>query len=566
MPIEMGTLRELLGDLAMHRGDWHGALDAYDLASPRGDFVSTVGRDWTATVASMLDGKAAYCFCRLGRPADAVMRLERNKTRGLVETLAWERLARLTASKEQRARLRKLLATMRHLEAEGRRRPGEPGRPPDAELTLRTRAAREELESLKRAPPESAFEPDLAADAVLAQAPANGAIVFPIVTDVGATLVGARGDMSSLDSAQITDADLTLAQLKKLQVIWAAFLMSAADDLQAASPLLERIAQELWERLMAHVVRLLEELKVGSDAQVVIVSQFGLGSLPLHAAAPLDDPGSPVATRFAVECIPGVALAAECRTRPAPTSNQSTGTLDLLAVADPSGSLPNAEVELDLIREPLGRATTLVLGRGTTEADVREASAQAPARLHFACHARSDLTSPWLSGLTVSDGTLTAAEVAFAGGASATELVVLSACETGVSDLLRAPNEHGSLATAFLVSGARGVVTSLWSVSDTSTALLMGRFYELHERGNCPTAPALRMAALWLRAATVAELCAWLQRAAERHRGLRGEQRRPRRRLAALRAAVGRRGDPDSRPFEAPIYWAPFVALDLKLN
>jgi CHAT domain-containing protein len=94
------------------------------------------------------------------------------------------------------------------------------------------------------------------------------------------------------------------------------------------------------------------------------------------------------------------------------------------------------------------------------------------------------------------DGILTALEVAEMdlGG---TELVVLSACETGLG---RAQSGEGllGLQRAFQIAGARTVVASLWQVDDEATQQLMGRFYDNLWRKRLPPLQALRQAQLSL--------------------------------------------------------------------
>ena len=75
-----------------------------------------------------------------------------------------------------------------------------------------------------------------------------------------------------------------------------------------------------------------------------------------------------------------------------------------------------------------------------------------------------------------------------------TDLVVLSACETGVGDVKNGEGVFG-LKRAFILSGAKTLVMSLWSVPSAETTELMTDFYTLMSTGK-PKAEALRQAKL----------------------------------------------------------------------
>jgi CHAT domain-containing protein len=125
--------------------------------------------------------------------------------------------------------------------------------------------------------------------------------------------------------------------------------------------------------------------------------------------------------------------------------------------------------------------------------------------IHFATHGYVDNRSPFDSGLVLSipeelaegrdNGLLQVWEI-FESVRLDADLVVLSACETGIGEIRGGEGIIG-LTRAFQYAGARSVLASLWRVEDEATAELMQRFYR-HLRSGKAKDEALRAAQLEL--------------------------------------------------------------------
>ena len=147
-----------------------------------------------------------------------------------------------------------------------------------------------------------------------------------------------------------------------------------------------------------------------------------------------------------------------------------------------------------------GNADIYLKNDATEENVKREGELKKFNYIHFATHGIIDEAKPDFSSLVLTqdnnseeDGMLQATEI-FNLKLNA-DLVVLSACQTGLGKLVRGEGMVG-LTRAFMYAGTPTVLVSLWSVSDVSTATLMREFYRNLLKKKLDKTNALRKAQL----------------------------------------------------------------------
>jgi len=147
-----------------------------------------------------------------------------------------------------------------------------------------------------------------------------------------------------------------------------------------------------------------------------------------------------------------------------PGSGRGWQTIDLLAMSDNSSDRIEGKINIE---NPLLRSGILLAGAK-----------------------RSLITGS--SGNN--DGIVTAAEI-LGLNLHGTEMVVLSACDTGLGEVKSGEGVFG-LRRAFTQAGAKSLVMSLWKVPDRETKELMVQFYRNIKSGAMNRCQALRQAIL----------------------------------------------------------------------
>ncbi len=171
-------------------------------------------------------------------------------------------------------------------------------------------------------------------------------------------------------------------------------------------------------------------------------------------------------------------------------------TASTLALREDLSPLPKAKDEVEVLAKKF--AGDFKFGAACNEAFFK-ANANQYGIIHLAMHGVVHPQIPILSSLvftengdSLEDNLLQAHEIAHL--QLQTDLVVLSACETGYGKYERGDGIR-SLARSFMYAGVPSMVVSLWQVNDYSTAQVMTSFYDYLAKG-LPKDKALQRAKL----------------------------------------------------------------------
>lgn len=298
--------------------------------------------------------------------------------------------------------------------------------------------------------------------AVIQYFPTDEEIYIFVVSSDQFRLHSVKQNKAHLDS-------LTLAFLRRLQN------PSETDDR------LLNVSKELYEILITPIE---DDLK-GSDTLVLIPS----GKLNILPFAALIDPYGKafIEKKTLLELAKPTDFMKIAQTPSVPVKS-------VVAFANATSDLPAAEEEGRKILE-IFPGSKLFIGEKASKEALMEFGNQAEV-LHLATHGTWDASNSLNNHLKLSGGQNIAQEEIFDLDLDGTSIVTLSACSTALSDT-QDVEYVASLAEAFWIAGSSSVIASLWAVEDTSTSLLMTKFYERLKAGD-GRAKALQHAQLFV--------------------------------------------------------------------
>lgn len=243
-----------------------------------------------------------------------------------------------------------------------------------------------------------------------------------------------------------------------------------------------------YELLISPLSGLLEDIK-----HLIIIPHYFWHYLPFHAL--YDNISNKyLIDKFSISYAPSATALSFCCKR-----NYKQYKSALL-IANPSGDLPFSEEEVERVRFKFDDNCYL-FKREQASFDKLSSYSETDV-IHLACHGYFRGDEPLFSHLILLDPE--GKEMSFFlpdifNLRLKASLVTLSACETGLSQFT-AGDELIGISRAFFYAGASALLTSLWTVNDKSTALLMDKFYDRLVEKNENKAIALRSAIQELKA------------------------------------------------------------------
>jgi CHAT domain-containing protein/peptidoglycan hydrolase-like protein with peptidoglycan-binding domain len=497
-----------LGNLYSKQHQWQEAVVIYQKALQASESLYQSANLLDSKAAQLtetanLPRRAAYALARIGDLPAAALTLEQGRARGLSESLDRDR-ADLTQLQQLAPALfdqyQAITAQLRNLENQQRQHMTSGDRHSLTPKDLRDAAIalRQQLNTLLQAIRQQPGYEKFLSLPTLAEIQAAIQRDHPLIYLV-TTPTGSLALILTLERIESVWLDaLNETQLIDLLRSWFTAYGQFQSDQQGWYDAIDSITHQLWEPVMQPII---QHLKDHQFHQATLIPTGYLSLLPLHAAW-IEDPSTPTGKRYALDDIHITYVPNAKSLTAAHAIVDRVQTDSILAIDNPSLDLDNSEREVQAaIASFLPQATTLRHHRATTTA-VKTALPQS-AIAHFSCHGTANLNEPLTSGLALSDGLLTlkdifALNLAESGGL---RLAILSACETGIQGLENA-DEAVSLPTGLLQAGVAAVISSLWSVDDRSTMLLLTRFYDLWRIEGREIDQALRQAQQWIRDTT----------------------------------------------------------------
>ncbi|HBB31349.1 MAG TPA: hypothetical protein DDZ80_17995 [Cyanobacteria bacterium UBA8803] len=357
----------------------------------------------------------------------------------------------------------------------------------------------------------------------------NAVLLYPLILDDRIELI-----LTTPDSPPIRrTVPVTKVQLNQAIVEFRQALQNPTSD--AKIP-----AQQLYNWL---IKPLAADLKAAEAQTIIYAPDSQLRYIPLSA---LYDGQQWLVQRYRVNNITATSLT-DLNSKPQPQLQVLAGafatgnySFDISGQRFNFSGLPFAKLEVETLAKTVPNTTGLLDNAFTPEATIPQMDNYSV--VHFATHGAFVVGTPEESFILFGNGARVTLKDIEKWNLKNVDLVVLSACETGIGGKLGNGEEILGLGYQMQRAGARAVIASLWTVDDGGTQALMNGFYAALQAGKITKAEALRQAQISLITGNYTAL--------GEQRGLNVVERFP----DNLSSRV-------ANQLSHPYYWAPFILI-----
>ncbi|GAB5493712.1 MAG: hypothetical protein Phog2KO_39270 [Phototrophicaceae bacterium] len=376
---------------------------------------------------------------------------------------------------------------------------------------------------------------------ILNAIPTNTALVIPLITIFGSLVWMLPNGTTEINSDNIIFLDhFTWNDYGEIMnntsepVGWLRSYMDYLEETIDTSTFLsntETIPESLWSELMQPIA---DWLKSHQISNVILAPSSGLQLLPLHAA---NNDGQYFSDMFSVSYVPSGKLLPLLARHPLKVDqNIYVGCHEFVAEGEMiAKSMPSARLDTKLTYKSLNSALPN------------------HSIIHLSTHGKFAWDGdPHMSALQLGNRMLSLSDIIQHLKLREGSLVVLSACETGISEAFDFVYEFVGLYNAFIEIGASGVICTMWAVDSVATALFMAQFYSILATGES-ISKALQQTQIWLRQISYSEAEAFIL-----------SYDFPS--MFSLSGHLFRYHHGKEKPFKHPHYWAAFMFIGVDIH
>jgi CHAT domain-containing protein/putative heme iron utilization protein len=523
------------------------ALKASEICYQRSDFLDSKSSELSTTAD--LPRRAAYAYAKTGDLPKAIETLEQGRARGLSESLNRDR-SDLKILLQQNPTLhnqyQNITQQLRDLETQQRNPNSSLTR---AEIQIKSQSLDQQLQNtiaqIRQVPGYEDFLKAPTFPEIQKAVTTNSPLTYLVTTPNGSMALTVTveaievlwlNDLTEETLQEILYGPAEGKELSRYLGAYQAFRNDSKANYPAWRKEIYATTNQLWDLLMGPIVQQLKTL--GFDRAALIPTGL-LSLLPLHAAWTAPDETKPTDRRYALDHL-HLTYAPNAKSLTYAQSIADQVQADsILAIDNPTNDekLQSSTTEIAHAIATFPQNTVLLHDQATVQS-VRSKLSEA-AIVHFSCHGTANLNDPLNSGLSMSDGLLTLRDLFDLKLADnkGIRLAILSACETGLPGLENI-DEVVSLPIGLMQAGVAGVISSLWSVNELSTMMLLTRFYHLWRKDGLEPAIALHQAQQWMAHTTDGEKAKYC--------GLITQ-------------------NPNDRTYAHPFHWAAFSYLGVQL-